>query len=239
MKKTKSAPTIFREFFEKHPKVKFISWEQYGNTYGFHADPWSVRVNGKNVSLDGYDKLKPAERKAAFELLFFAQPFFVKGGVLGIRDVTDETPSLVNTSDLFRAMFGDDVIVTIGRDGSIEYEPSGEAREGAYITHISTCKECSLTTTEDMSQLANIVVSLCEEGRKLAQALAGADEREDAGLWAVLPYVIGTNAASGKKFLGARASYAVLPAAKQQNNVDQWQGERKPAVFESLQGVSS
>ena len=153
-----------RTMFEKYPGVESIGWDQYEDLGGyFLADPWTVLVNGKAV-LSG-DKLNDQEWAAAIEIENLM--ILAVGGTAGAGSVDISTPTAIHTGNLLRAIFGNNVAVSIHRDGSIKLEPSRvpanleawaelrkeeEARELAFTAHISKCNGCTAVVDADGSR---------------------------------------------------------------------------------------
>lgn len=184
--------------FEKYPEVQSITWDQWEDLGGyFHADPWSVLINGKSIG--GEERPSEQEHAAEFEMEGLILQAFGEEPDSGVIDFT--TPTAFHTGNLLRAIFGNNVIVTLNRDGSIEREPSWgrvchedraelqeeqEAREAAFTAHISTCKECTATIDDEELEITG---PLCETGRKMAQVLV------DEDMWEVKPAVVPTTTA--------------------------------------------
>jgi len=180
--------------FEKYPEVQSITWDQYECLDGlFYVEPWSVLVNGKSTLSSASAQWSAQERAAAFELEGLILQALGEGPDEGVVDLT--MPTAINTCNLLRAIFGNNVIVTLNRDGSIEREPSWgrvceedlaelaaeeEAQENAFRGHVSNCAQCKAAVHDD--QQAMRVSEMCEPGRKLAQPFE-LGEFTDNALW--------------------------------------------------------
>src|SRR5713226_225374 len=183
-RKKPSGAKFMGEIFEKYPKVRSITWDQHEGLDGlFYVESAGVLVNGK--SLDDGGKLSDQERAAVIELEgLIAMALGGDNSLAGIGTVDQTTLTAINTSNLLRAIFGNNVNVTVNRDGSVKREPSwgrsgdeylaeDEVQEKAFRGHVSGCAQCKATIS-DSEQVMNLS-KMCKSGWKLAQRVQDSD----------------------------------------------------------------
>jgi len=166
------------EIFKKYPKVKSIRWDQYTCLDGyFYIEPWSLEINGKSILKRGMNE---EEHKAAWELERLIKLAIGAEEDDGFLDL--EAPTAINTGNLLRALLGDNVTITLNRNGSIERKPSWsrrceedmaemeaeeEAQEQALQGHVRNCEQCT-AAVDDNKEEAH-VDKMCEAGQNLTQ----------------------------------------------------------------------